>query len=208
MKTPEDIPISKSAINSGSIFNNLFITDFFSILHIINPDNLKSSTMKTKSIYSIVFLFILLPASFISAQKANFSGEWIINKEKSVITDSHLLLSKITIQLKNDSLLTTRVYGNENGDEFPFDENLSLDGMVSKIVIYEMPRSSKATLSDTDGSITIVSTTTINDANGQQDMTADEIWKIENEGQNLSFSFTNKMSGNETTGNYYYDKVK
>lgn len=164
--------------------------------------------MKTKSIYSVLFLIILLPVSFISAQKANFSGEWILNKEKSVIADNHLILSKITIQLKNDSLFTTRVYGNENGDEYPFDENLSLDGMVSKIAIYEMPRSSKATLSDTDGSITIASTTTINDANGQQDMTADEIWKVENEGQNLSFSFTNKMSGTETTGKYYYDKVK
>lgn len=164
--------------------------------------------MKTKTIYSILFLIILLPASSIIAQKANFSGEWKINKEKSVLADNQLFLSKITIQHKNDSLLTTRVYENGNGDEYPFDEKLSLDGMASKIVIFEMPRTSKATLSDTDGSIMIASTTTFNSGNGQEDMTANETWKVENEGQNLSFFFTNKMSGNEITGTYYYDKVK
>ncbi len=205
---PADIPISKSVINSGSIFNNSFLTGFFIILQIINPNNLKFSTMKTKTIYSILFLIILLPASSIIAQKANFSGEWKINKEKSVLADNQLFLSKITIQLKNDSLLTTRVYENGNGDEYPFDEKLSLDGMASKIVIFEMPRTSKATLSDTDGSIMIASTTTFNGGNGQEDMTANEKWKVENEGQNLSFFFTNKMSGNEITGTYYYDKVK
>src|SRR5450759_511417 len=208
VKMPADIPISKSVINSGSIFNNSFLTGFFIILQIINPNNLKFSTMKTKTIYSILFLIILLPASSIIAQKANFSGEWKINKEKSVLTDNQLFLSKITIQLKNDSLLTTRVYENGNGDEYPFDEKLSLDGMASKIVIFEMPRTSKATLSDTDGSIMIASTTTFNGGNGQEDMTANEKWKVENEGQNLSFFFTNKMSGNEITGTYYYDKVK
>ena len=164
--------------------------------------------MKTKTIYSILFLIILLPASSIIAQKTNFSGEWKINKEKSVVADNQLFLSKITLQLKNDSLLTTRVYENGNGDEYPFTENLSLDGKVSKIVIYEMPRTSKATLSDSDGSITIASTTTFNGGNGQEDMTANETWKVENEGQKLSFFFTNKMSGNESTGTYYYDKVK
>lgn len=177
-------------------------------MEIINPNNLKFSTMKTKTIYSILFLIILLPASSIIAQKANFSGEWKINKEKSVLTDNQLFLSKITIQLKNDSLLTTRVYENGNGDEYPFDEKLSLDGMASKIVIFEMPRTSKATLSDTDGSIMIASTTTFNGGNGQEDLTANEKWKVENEGQNLSFFFTNKMSGNEIKGTYYYDKVK
>jgi hypothetical protein len=54
----------------------------------------------------------------------------------------------------------------------------------------------------------IASTTTFNGGNGQEDMTANEKWKVENEGQNLSFFFTNKMSGNEITGTYYYNKVK
>jgi hypothetical protein len=164
--------------------------------------------MKTKSILSLLIMMFFLPAFTVIAQKPDFPGEWKLNKEKSVLTDNQLFLSKITIQLKSDSLLTTRVYENGNGEEYPFEENLSLDGKDCKIVIFDMPRTSKANRSDTDGSIMIASTTTFNGNSGQEDMTAKETWKVENAGQFLTLEFTNKMSGNETTGKYYYDKVK
>lgn len=164
--------------------------------------------MKTKSISSILLVLILLPAFTTIAQKPDFSGEWTLNKEKTVLAENQLFISKITIQLKTDSVLTTRVYEAPNGDEFPFDENLSLDGKECKIVIFEMPRTSKATRSDADGSIMIASTTTFNGQNGEEDMTANETWKVENEGQMLTVAFTNKMSGNEIAGTYYYNKVK
>lgn len=164
--------------------------------------------MKTKSILTFISLLILLTSISTFAQKGDFSGEWKLNKEKSALTDTQLFLSRITIQLKSDSLLTTRVYENGNGEEYPFEENLTLDGKECKIAIYEMPRTSKASRSDTNGTIMIESTTTFNGNNGQEDMTAKEAWKVENEGQILTLSFTNKMSGNEITGTYYYDKVK
>ena len=164
--------------------------------------------MKTKTIFIALCLLFFLPALNIYAQKTDFSGEWKLNKEKTVLTDNQIFLSGITIQLKSDSLLTTRVYENGNGEEYPFEENLSLDGKESKIIIFDMPRTSKATRSDTTGSIKIESTTTFNGNNGSEDMTAKETWKVENEGQMLTLEFTNKMSGNETTGTYYYNKVK
>lgn len=163
--------------------------------------------MKTKSILSGLFLLFLLPAFTIYAQKADFSGEWKLNKEKTVLADNQLFLSGITIQLKSDSLLTTRVYENGNGEEYPFDENLTLDGKDCKIVIFDMPRTSKATQVN-DGAIMIESATTFNGNNGSEDMTAKETWKIEDVGKMISMEFSNKMSGNETTGKYYYDKVK
>ena len=119
-----------------------------------------------------------------------------------------MFLSKITFQVKADSLFTTRVYENGNGEEYPFEENLSLDGKDCKIVIYEMPRTSKATRSADDGSIMIASATTFNNGNGPEDMTANETWKLDNDGNFLTLTFTNKMSGNETTGTYYFEKAK
>jgi hypothetical protein len=163
--------------------------------------------MKTKSILSGLFLLFLLPAFTIYAQKAEFSGEWKLNKEKTVLSDNQLFLSGITIQLKSDSLLTTRVYENGNGEEYPFDENLSLDSKDCKIVIFDMPRTSKATQAN-DGAIMIESATTFNGNNGTEDMTAKETWKIEDGGKMISMEFSNKMSGNESTGKYFYDKVK
>jgi len=164
--------------------------------------------MKTKTIFFILFLLTLLPASLINAQKPDLSGEWKLNKEKSTITDPQLFLSKITFLVKTDSLFTTRVYENGNGEEYPFEENLSLDGKDCKIVIFEMPRTSKATCSANDGSIMIASATTFNNGNGPEDMTANETWKMDNEGQFLTLTFTNKMSGNESTGTYYFEKAK
>jgi hypothetical protein len=164
--------------------------------------------MKTKISYLLLFFLLLLPVSIITAQKPDLSGEWKLNKEKSNIVDAQLFLSKITIQVKTDSLFTTRVYENGNGEEYPFEENLSLDGKDCKIVIFEMPRSSKATLSNTDGSIMIASSTTFNNGNGPQDMTANETWKMDNDGHFLTLTFSNKMSGNETTGTYYFEKSK
>jgi hypothetical protein len=164
--------------------------------------------MKTKTILVALSLLLFLPALTIYAQKADFSGEWKLNKEKTVLADNQLFLSGITIQIKKDSLLTTRVYENGNGEEYPFEENISLDGKDCKIVIFDMPRTSKATISDTDGSIMIASTTTFSGNNGQEDMIAKETFKVDNEGKTMTLEFTNKMSGNEITGTYYYNKVK
>jgi hypothetical protein len=164
--------------------------------------------MKTKTVFSILLILILIPAFRVSAQKDYFSGEWKLNKEKSVLTENQLFLSKITIHLKSDSLITTRTYENGSGEEYPFDENLSLDGKDCKIVVFNMPRTSKATLSEADKSIKITSATTFSGNNGEEDMTADETWKVENDGQFLTLTFTNKMSGNDMAGKYYFEKVK
>lgn len=164
--------------------------------------------MKMKTILIAFALLFFLPALTIFAQKADFSGEWKLNKAKTVLAENQLFLSGITIQIKSDSLLTTRVYENGNGEEYPFEENLSLDGKECKIVIFDMPRTSKATLSGADSSFMIASTTTFIGNNGQEDMTAKETWKVDKEGKTLTLEFTNKMSGNETTGTFYYNKVK
>lgn len=163
--------------------------------------------MKTKTITILLFLLIFLPAFATFAQKTDFSGEWKINKEKTVIPSDQLFLSKITLQLRNDSLLTTRVYENGYGEEYPFEENLTMDNKECKIVIFEMPRTSTATYSDTVGGIKISSTTTFNGNNGQEDMVAKETWKFDKEGQTLSLEFVNTMSGTEITGTYYYTRA-
>jgi hypothetical protein len=169
---------------------------------------LKNIIMKKQTIFTTILFLILISVFNASAQKADLTGEWKINREKSVITDNQLLLSKITIQLKSDSILTTRVYESGDGQEYPFDEKISLDGKENKVVIYDMPRTSTATHSDSDGSIMIASTTTFNGNNGAEDMVAKETWKLDNEGKFLTLDFTNKMSGNETTGTYFYEKAK
>ena len=100
--------------------------------------------MKTKSTPGFLFILFFISSFSVHAQNTDLTGEWKLNREKTILADNQLFLSKITIQVKGDSLLTTRVYENDNGEEYPFEENLTLDGKDCKIVIYEMPRTSKA----------------------------------------------------------------
>jgi hypothetical protein len=164
--------------------------------------------MKTKSIFTLLILLTFSCSFSAVAQNFNFSGEWKLDREKTIMANDQLFLSMVTIQLNKDSLLTTRVYENGYGEQYPFDENLSLDGKDCKINIYDMPRSSKASRSASDGSILVESKTTFYGNNGEEDMIANETWKVDKAGNMLTIDFTNKMSGSEFTGTNYYNKVK
>lgn len=163
--------------------------------------------MRTKEKLALVVLLFIIPAFSLLAQKSGFTGEWKLNTEKTVLADNQLFLSGIKVMQKNDSLLITRTYQNSNGDEYPFDENLSLDGKESKIIIYDMPRTSKATKSAADGSIQIESTTTFSGQNGDENLVSKESWSVDSVGNLLTIGFTNKMSSGSVTGTNYYNKV-
>lgn len=150
-------------------------------------------------------LISVIPAM---AQSSSFTGEWKLNREKSNIQDSQLILTKIKIQVKSDSLLTTRTYETGDGSEYPFVENLTLNGKECKITIYDMPRTTKATMSKSDGTILIESSTTFYGNGGEDNLVAKEIWKIEDGGKTLSFVFTNSMSAGSSSGTHYFDRVK
>jgi hypothetical protein len=164
--------------------------------------------MKTNKTF-ILLLFSMIIFSYSSyGQGNNLSGEWKLNREKTVLAENQLFLSRVIVNLKTDSILTTRVYENGNGDEYPFEEKLSLDGKECKISIYDMPRTSKATRSAADGSVNIESTTTFSGNNGEENLVAKENWKIDSDGKTLVVAFTNKMSAGEASGTNYYNKIK
>jgi hypothetical protein len=164
--------------------------------------------MNKKSAFGLLLISFIFLSFTVQAQNSVFSGEWKLNREKTTLADNQLFLSKMTIKMKGDSLLTTRVYENGNGEEYPFEENLSLDGKECKIVIYEMPRTTKASKVNTDGSLLIESKTTFNGSNGEDNLLAKETWKVDNDSKMLVIDYTNKMSAGEVTGKSYFNKVK
>ncbi len=117
-------------------------------------------------------------------------------------------LSKLTVQHKSDSLLTTRVYENQYGEQYPFSENLTLNGEESKIRIYDMPRTSKASLSARDGKLNLESVTTFYGSSGSDNLKTQEVWSIENEGKTLKIAFTMSYSDGTFTGTQYFDRLK
>jgi hypothetical protein len=164
--------------------------------------------MKTRLILALLILTGVTFSSLSYGQKSSFSGEWKLNREKTVLADGQLFLSKVTLQLKGDSLLTTRVYEDSNGQEYPFNENVVLNGKDFKINIYDMPRSTKASRSATDGSLLVESVTTFYGNNGEENLISKETWRTDSEGKTLTVDFTNKMSAGEFSGTSYFTRVK
>jgi hypothetical protein len=154
-------------------------------------------------ITSIVFTIAVSIQS--SAQKADYNGTWKLDMTKSTLPEYTPVLVRIDVQIKGDSLLTERHYDTGDGQIYPFTENLTLDGKEYNITIYEMPRKSKSSWVEQDGSVVFESTTT---ANGSEDFVSKEAWKADASNKTLVISFKNSMSGQEATGLFFLNKAE
>jgi hypothetical protein len=159
-----------------------------------------------KRVTFFVFLMALTIAVTlpVASQKSDFSGTWKLDKQKSVLTEFSPTLVKISVAFKGDSLLTERVYDIGDGQEYPFIENVALDGQESKITIYDMPRKAKAVWSEQDNVVNLESTTTFYGSNGSEDFISRETWKVDKASNTLTISFRNKGSGGESEGYFTF----
>lgn len=164
--------------------------------------------METKKFMLIFTLLFVISTFALQAEEPAFTGEWKLNKGKTVLQGNQIFLSKLTIKVKGDSLLTNRTYENSDGNEYPFTENLCLDGKERKIVIYDMPRTTKATRSNSDGALILDSNTTFYREGQEVMMNSKETWKVEQDANLLTISFITKMADREFPGVLYLDRVK
>jgi hypothetical protein len=164
--------------------------------------------MKTKALILSGAAFLCISLTQVSGQSPLFTGEWNFNKEKSTTQNNQLFLSKITVLQKTDSLFTTRVYQNEYGELYPFKENLPLNGQEGKIVIYDMPRKAKASLSANSTRLNFESTTTFYGNSGPDDLNSKETWSIENGGKALKIDYTLTYSAGSNEGTLYFDMAE
>jgi hypothetical protein len=161
-----------------------------------------------KRIASFIFTASLFMAVTFTAagQKSDFQGTWKLDRTKSTLPANMPALIGITINIKGDSLLTERVYNNMDGQEYPFTENLTLDGKEASITIYDMPRKAKAGMSDQDSTLNLESTTTFSGPDGTADFLSKETWKLDKTTNVLSINYVNAISGTEEKGVFVFNK--
>jgi hypothetical protein len=153
--------------------------------------------------YNLIGLFFLTALPVLS-QKADFTGYWTLDRTKSSVVTDQPTMIKLQVRMTTDSLITVRVYDRGDNQEYPFDEKLGLDGKECNITIYDMPRRSKAGLSESDGTLAFESTTTFSTDSGTADFKSKEIWKLDKEKKILIIDFRNSMAGNDTAGTWFY----
>jgi len=157
----------------------------------------------------MLIMVLAISSSFVvTAQKSDFNGTWKLDQTKSTLAEYTPVLTRIVVRINGDSLLTERYYDTGDGQEYPFTENLTFDGKEYPITIYDMPRKSKASWSDQDGSVIFESTTTFSGDSGTQDFITKENWKVDKATSVLTISFANKMGGNDAAGAFIMNKAK
>ena len=162
--------------------------------------------MNTKKCFSFIIVLLIVASTFAGNNKNSYSGVWKLNKEKTPPTNSRLFLSQISFTLKGDSLFTVRTYENDNGETYPFDEKLTMDGKEYKIDVYNFPRKAKAHWSDKDGFLIIDSVTTFTGDSGEQDFILSETWKVDENGTSLNVDFTTKLPTGDVKGTFSFKK--
>jgi hypothetical protein len=154
----------------------------------------------------IVSVVVLIFSDSASGQKADFKGNWKLDTSKMPVTGNFPVLTRIIISIKGDSLLTERFYNTGDGQEYPFNENLSLDGKESLKTIYNMPRKANANWLEKDVTLILETTTTATGSNGPVDFKSTETWTVDNVNNILTISFKNNSWEGEVTGAFIFNK--
>lgn len=160
----------------------------------------------------ILWISMMAVASALSArvigQISDFSGTWKLDRTKSTQMDYFPTLVKLTVEVRGDTLYSERTYESGDGQEYPFTENVSIDGKEYKITIYDMPRVSKAIWLDSDSILSVESVTTYYGSNGPEDFRSREAWKLDKTNKILTVNFTNNSSMGEFSGAFVFNKAE
>jgi hypothetical protein len=164
--------------------------------------------MKRTILFMLLTVFTVASSLELSGQISDFNGTWKIDRTKSTLVEYTPVLTRIDIKINGDSLLTERYYETGDGQEYPFTENMTLDGKEYNITIYNMPRKTKASWSEQDGTLIVESTTTFSGDAGTADFISKESWKVDKSNDTFTISCKNKMAGTDSEGAFIFNKAK
>jgi len=142
----------------------------------------------------------------VSGQKADFDGSWKLDESKSTLPQFPVILVKIDVTIKGDSLFTERFYDTGDGQIYPFTENLTLDNKEYLITIYDMPRKTKAAWSESG--LSLESSIVINGNSGPEDFISKETWNADAANKTISINFKNSTSAGEESGVFFFNKAE
>ena len=151
---------------------------------------------------TILLALALLSASA-AAQKADFNGEWKLNREKSQLGYEFSLASRsIVIDQKRKSVEITKT-GDFNGQEIVNGVKYTLDGKEVSYTAYDiLEMTGSANLDKKAGTLRIITKTYTNDMG---DVQVDELYSLK-EGQMVVVS-TGSSSYGEMVETLIYDKL-
>jgi mannan endo-1,4-beta-mannosidase len=138
----------------------------------------------------------------------DFSGEWVLNEEHTVI--ENMGMSNLPFKLKitqNDSILTVqKIYIIEYANDRITTDSIKLDGTENRSEMWNLPMVIKTKWSARNDTLNIESKISFNRGGQTTDMTMQELWSLQDQGNTLSIKqFSNSFWGPRKTS-MMYDK--
>jgi hypothetical protein len=155
--------------------------------------------MKTNIIISkrkyAVFAFLFLNSILVlhAGKKVDFSGNWILNEEKSELGERSWADINKNIKQEDNKLVVERKFTGRNGEEMTATDTYTLDGKESVNEGFgNSERKSTATWSEDGKTLTIKSSVSF-DRNGENRVFENtEIWMLSDDGKTLIITSKNE----------------
>ena len=172
---------------------------------------MKNLITKITGLFTLTAAILLFGSATAFAQKANFTGTWKYNTEKSVASENGFRMSpsKITVVQDELKINAEKVMAGRDGEDMITKDIITLDGKECENVAFqEMKKKSIATWS-ADGKVLTIGSSMNFDNNGET-MTFkwSESWTLGADGNTLLFENVSRMGENEVKEKSVYDKVK
>ena len=119
---------------------------------------------------------------------ADFTGEWLFNEDKSVLDNSGTgnLPYKLKVAQDENIINIKKMFMEEWEDDRITEEQLGLNGDVSKSEFFGSPRTTSANLAAGHDTLNIKSNVTFNHNGQTTQMNTSEAWSLQNNGKVLS----------------------
>ncbi|MBN2410771.1 hypothetical protein JXQ31_03695 [candidate division KSB1 bacterium] len=156
----------------------------------------------------IVFLTGLLLLDVFAGDQLDFSGEWVLNENKSMLDENgtNFLPSKLMVTQKGNDITIVKTFQREYEDDFVIEEKLTLDGKECKSEFWNSPRTTTATWSAKGDTLTIASKIFFEGGGQSSEMILNEAWSIKD--RNLSIKHFSSSSWGERKITIIFDKQK
>ena len=166
--------------------------------------------------YPVLFICValLLSVCVLSAKEGsvNFSGEWVLNADKSDLGTSSggrrrsMAASKMVVEQEDNKLVVEAFRTNRDGEEVSMVTTYTLDGKECKNESDNRTMVSVAQWSEEGKMLTISSTITMSRGDREFTMESTEKWSLDQEA--LAIDRTVSTSRGERTSKAVYDKLK
>ena len=167
--------------------------------------------MKTKIqlITLLIFGVFLFSSTGLFAQRADFSGIWNLNDNKSDLSDSQFRGAyKITATQDANSLTLVRLSKGRNDEDRTTTEKYALDGSESQNTVFmNNVRKSKASWSSDGKVLTINSVMSFERDGEKREFNSSEAFSLSLDGKNLTIVSTFNMRNGEFKQTRVYDKM-